>query len=213
MDITWYGQACFKIKGKTASVVIDPFTPEKAGIKLPKLAADVVLVTHNHEDHNYTQAVTEGEPVIIAGPGEYEVKGCTIVGVQTFHDPNQGQERGKNTVYQITVDGVSIVHLGDLGHTLTKDQVSAIGVCDIVMVPVGGNYTIEASEAAEVVTQLEPSIIIPMHYAIDGLKYELAPLQKFLKEIGKEDAQPVAKLTITKDKLPDEPAVVVLEKQ
>lgn len=220
MDITWYGQACFKVKGKNASLIFDPFSPGYVGLRLPKLSADAVVVSHNHQDHNYTEGVigsdsdgSQYEPVVIAGPGEYEVKGITIVGIKTFHDKANGEERGKNTVYQATIDGVSIVHLGDLGHVLTKEQVAQIGVCDILMVPVGSVYTIDAAEAAENMTLLEPSIILPMHYKVPGLKFELDPAEKFLKEVGKEDAVAQPKLTITKEKLPDEPQVVVLEKQ
>lgn len=214
MDITWYGQACFKIKGKTAVLVLDPFDPAFTGLKLLKLGqTDTVLVTHDHGDHNYVQAITESSPVIISGPGEYEVKSVTITGVSSFHDSKNGQERGKNTIYHITIDGVSIVHLGDLGHVLTKEQVAQIGGCDILLVPVGGVYTIDAAEAAENITLLEASIVIPMHYKIDGLKFELDPLDKFLKEVGKEEIKPQPKLTITKDKLPQETEVIVLEKQ
>lgn len=213
MDITWYGQACFKLKGKQASLVFDPFSPEFTGLKLPKLSAEATVITHAHEDHNFAQGVAEGDPIVIAGPGEYEVKGMTINGVATFHDEVQGQERGKNTVYQVIIDGVSVVHLGDLGHTLSKEQVAAIGVCNILMVPVGGVYTIDAAQAAEVVSQLEPQIVLPMHYKLPSLKFDLDPIDKFLKEVGKEDSKPVAKLTITKEKLPKEIEIVVLEKQ
>ncbi len=212
MDITWYGQACFRIKGKTATLVIDPYDPTFTGLKLGKLSADMVLVTHGHEDHNNT-AIVEGEPVVIAGPGEYEVKGVTVSGIATFHDSQEGAERGKNTVYHCDIDGVSVVHLGDIGHTLTKEQVAAISPCDILMLPVGGTYTIAADQAQEVVTQLEPAIVIPMHYKIAGLKFELDPLEKFLKEAGAEGATPQPKLTVTKDKLPVESEVVVLQKQ
>lgn len=213
MDITWYGQACFKLKGKQASLVFDPFSPEFTGLKLPKLSAEATVITHAHEDHNFAQGVAEGDPIVIAGPGEYEVKGMTINGVATFHDEVQGQECGKNTVYQVIIDGVSVVHLGDLGHTLSKEQVAAIGVCNILMVPVGGVYTIDAAQAAEVVSQLEPQIVLPMHYKLPSLKFDLDPIDKFLKEVGKEDSKPVAKLTITKEKLPKEIEIVVLEKQ
>lgn len=213
MDITWYGQACFRVKGMLATVVFDAFNPQFTGLKLPKLSADVVTISHGHEDHNYKEGVVEGNPVVISGPGEYEVKGVSIVGIQTFHDAKGGVERGKNTVYQCVVDNVSIVHLGDIGHVLTKEQLSAITSCDILMVPVGGVYTVDAQEASELISQLEPSIVLPMHYKIEGLKFPLDPLDKFLKEVGSETAQKMTKLAITKDKLPSEVEVVILEKQ
>lgn len=212
MDIHWYGQSCFRIKGKSSTLVIDPFDPDYINQKLPKdLSAEVVLVSHAHKDHNFPQAVS-GDPVIVQGPGEYEVKGVAITGVPAFHDPNNGQDRGKNTVYHFIIDGLNIVHLGDLGHTLTEEQIQEIGVTDILMIPVGGNYTIDAKDASVVVSQLEPRITIPMHYSLPNLKVEIGPLEPFLKEMGVEDGTPQPKLSITKDKLPDEPQVVVLSK-
>lgn len=212
MDIFWHGQACFKIKAKSATIVIDPFDPEATHLKLPKdLAADIVLQTHQHSDHNFLAGVS-GDPISIQGPGEYEVHGVSIVGVQTYHDKNQGQERGKNTIYNLQVDGLSIVHLGDLGHLLTEEQITALGSSDILLVPVGGFYTIDAKEASEVVAQLEPRIIIPMHYSLEGHNPNLSTVDNFLKEMGVENVSPQPKLTITKDKLPDEPQVVVLSK-
>lgn len=212
MDISWHGQACFKIKAKSATILIDPFDPTKTGLKSPKdLSADMVLKTHDHPDHNYFDELV-GDPVQISGPGEYEVKGVSIVGVSTFHDKTEGSERGKNTVYNLQVDGLSIVHLGDLGHLLTENQIASIGNTDILMIPVGGFYTIDAKEAAEVVAQLEPSVILPMHYSIDGHNPNLTGVEPFLKEMGIENISPLPKLSITKDKLPDEPQVVVLTK-
>lgn len=212
MDIVWFGQSMFRIKGKTSSVMIDPFDPEMVGLKLPKdMSSPLVLVTHDHGDHSNVKAVTDNK-LVVQGPGEYEFGGITVEGVGTHHDATQGSERGKNTVYNILVDGVHIVHLGDLGHTLTEEQVSAIGATDILMVPVGSAYTIDAKAAAEVVAQLEPRLVIPMHYKIEGLKPDLEPVDNFLKEMGAEAIQPVAKLTITRDKLPDETQVVVLSK-
>lgn len=212
MDIYWYGQACFKIKGKTSTIIIDPFDPEYVGLKAPKdLSGDILLVTHDHKDHSFIQGVSS-DPILIKGPGEYDVKGVPIAGISTYHDQDNGQNRGKNTVYHMLVDGLNIVHLGDLGHKLTDEQVQEIGNVDILLIPVGGNYTIDAKEATEVVTALEPSIIIPMHYKLDGLKVDIGELSSFLKEIGAENAQPQPKLSITKDKLPDEPQTIVLAK-
>jgi L-ascorbate metabolism protein UlaG (beta-lactamase superfamily) len=213
MDINWYGQSCFKIKGKTASLVIDPFDPEFTGLKLPKdLEADVILSTHPHQDHNFLQAVS-GNHLAVTGPGEYEISGVSITGIGTYHDAASGADKGINTVYQIVIDGINVVHLGDLGHLLTEEQVSQIDAADILMVPVGGSATIDSEIAAKVVAQLEPRVIIPMHYKIPGLKFELEDAGPFLKEMGAESMAPVPKLVITKDKLPEETTVVVLSKQ
>lgn len=215
MDIYWYGQAMFKLKGKSASVVIDPFNPDFIGLKLPKaseLEADVVLKTHNHGDHNFLEAVP-GDPLKITGPGEYEVKGISIVGVGVYHDKSQGSERGTNTVYNINIDGLNVVHVGDLGHTLSEEQIQEIGEADILMVPVGSVYTINAKDASEVVAQLEPKIVIPMHYGgLAGLKVTLDSVDLFLKEMGAENVTPQNKLSVAAGKLPEEPQVVLLNK-
>lgn len=212
MDIYWYGQACFKLKGKNVSLLIDPYDPEITGLKLPKdVESDATLVTHEHEDHNFTKAAPN-TPVIINGPGDYDIKGSAITGIASFHDKNGGQDRGKNIIYNINIDGLNIVHLGDLGHVLTQSQIEELGSVDILLVPVGGVYTIEADDASQVVSQLEPKVVIPMHYKIDGLKFELTDAKAFLKEMGAENVEPAAKFSTTKDKLPEETQVVVLSK-
>lgn len=212
MDIYWLGQACFKIKGKSTTVVIDPFNPQFTGLKVDKdLSSDVVLVSHQHQDHNFTQGV-DGDPIIFSGPGEYEIKGVSITGVASFHDKVQGQDRGKNTIYHIFMDGVNLVHLGDLGHVLTDDQMNLVEITDILMVPVGSVYTIDAKDAARIIEQLEPRVVIPMHYKLPGLKFELDEVDKFLKEMGAEGVTPQPKLLITKEKLPEETQVILLTK-
>lgn len=212
MDIYWYGHACFKIKGKNTSIIIDPYDPEFTGIKLPKdLSCDIAIKTHDHKDHSNLEILTEN-PVIVAGPGEYEISGVAINGISVFHDKQNGSERGKNTIYNISLDNLNIVHLGDLGHVLSETQIEEIGEADILMVPVGGTYTIDAADATQVVAQLEPKIIIPMHYGIEGLKFPLDPPETFLKEMGVENPESINKLTITKEKLPEEPQVIILNK-
>ena len=232
MDIYFYGQACVRLKGRNASVLIDPYKEEFTGLKLPReLSADLAISTHNHDDHNNLDIVT-GAQIKITGPGEYEVKGVSVVGVSTFHDKQshvpdgtwqslpsadaegkeEGSQRGRNTVYNVSIDGLNIVHLGDLGHKLSEEQIDEIGETDILLVPVGGVYTIDAKTASDVVSQLEPKIVIPMHYKLPGLKFELDPVENFLKEMGFDAVEPLPKLSVTKDKLPDELQVVVLNK-
>lgn len=212
MDIYWYGQACFKLKGKEASVIIDPFDPE-IGLKLPKdLESDVALITHSHKDHNNAAALT-GDPKVFSGPGEYEVKGIIITGISSFHDESEGSERGLNTIYHILIDGLNIVHLGDLGQSkLSEEQIQVISQTDILLIPVGSVYTISSKEVASIVSQLEPKIIIPMHYKLPELIAPLEPVDNFLKEMGAEGSVAQPKLTITKDKLPEETQVVLLAK-
>ncbi len=211
MDIHWLGQACFKIKGKQASVVLDPYS-EKIGFSLPKIEADIVTVSHDHYDHNAATQVS-GDPFVIKGPGEYEIKGVNVIGVPSFHDNKKGQERGKNILYSVRLDGVNITHMGDLGQDqLSADQIDSLGNVDVLMLPVGSVYTIDASTATKIVSSLEPSIILPMHYQDKDSKVDLEPVEKFLKEMGKEDIEVIKKLTVTKDRLPSEPQVVILEK-
>lgn len=216
MDIYWAGQAMFRLKGKTKTVIIDPFDPNFTGLKLPKeMEADIVLSSHDHGDHNNTSAVVspQGRPAIFKDPGEYEVGGVVITGISSYHDTSQGSERGLNTIFHLMFDGLNIVHLGDLGQSkLTEQQLNQIGEVDILLVPVGSVYTIDGKAASDIVAQLEPKIVIPMHYSIEGLKFQLDPVDRFLKEMGVEEVVAQPKLSITKERLPEEPMVVVLSK-
>lgn len=215
VDITWYGQACFKIKGKNASVVIDPYDSQFTGLKAPKLDANVVCVTHDHKDHNEVGkvgGVNDQKPFAIYGPGEYEISGINVAGVASFHDDKDGAERGKNTIYQISIDEITIVHLGDLGQKkLSQDQIETLSGCDVLLIPVGGVFTIEAKDTPDIIASLEPKIVVPMHYKVEGLKFELASVGEFLKQMGKENIEKVSKLSVTSDRLPEELEVVVLE--
>lgn len=217
MDIYWGGQALVRLKGKNASVMIDPYESEFTGLKLPKdLSADVVLISHNHNDHNNAKAVTSpsvGEVMVFDKPGEYEVGGVVITGIDSFHDDSNGSQRGKNIIFHMLFDGLNIVHVGDLGQSkLTEEQLAQIGEVDILFIPVGAVYTINGQVASEIVSQLEPKIIIPVHFKIEGLKFELEGVENFLKEMGAENVVPQPKLSITKEKLPEEPQIVVLGK-
>ena len=214
--IVWAGQSCFEIsvsegKDHSATIVIDPFGD--IGLKMPSFTADVLLTTHDHQDHSNIKAVT-GEPKIFDGPGEYESKGVVVTGVKSFHDNSGGSERGLNTIFNVIIDGIRIAHLGDIGQAeLTEAQIEEIDNVDILLVPVGSVYTIDAKGAAGIIAQLEPKMVIPMHYGgVEGLKLPLDPVEKFLKEMGAENVIPVPKLTITKDKLPEETEVVLLSK-
>ncbi|MEX2028853.1 MAG: MBL fold metallo-hydrolase [Candidatus Curtissbacteria bacterium] len=216
VDIWFYGQACFKVKGKNTTLVFDPYTPDFVGLPAPRLEADIVCISHGHEDHNNAALVKEVEegkvPFVISGPGEYEKLGVNVVGVAAYHDDKEGAERGKNIIYMVTIDDVNIVHLGDLGQKkLTQEQVEELTLCDVLLIPTGGVYTITAADAPEIISQLEPKIIVPMHYKVEGLKIDLAPLSEFLSTMGKESAEKQPKLSVSKEKLPEETEVVVLE--
>lgn len=213
MTINWYGHSCFKItsQGGHLAIITDPFEAE-IGLRPPRGAADIITVSHAHHDHNNIKSVS-GTPFIIDGPGEYEIKGIRILGLSSFHDKKQGQERGTNTIYLIEVDKIRICHLGDFGQErLANGQLETIGQVDILMIPVGGNYTIDAKEAVKVAEQIEPHLIIPMHYKLAGLKIDLAGLDKFLKEVGLNKKPAVDKLTLKKkDLIGKEMEVVVMK--
>ena len=202
------GHSCFKIKGGQAVIVTDPFPPD-SGYSLGKVTADIVSVSHEHPSHSYVRGIG-GEPKVIHGPGEYEIKGVLVIGVATYHDAKGGSERGKNTVYLMEVDGISVCHLGDLGHVLTSGQVEEIGDVDVLLLPVGGVATIDASVAAEVIRQLEPKAIVPMHYKTPVADQTLEPVEKFLKEMGIEQMEPRPKLSVTRSNLPISTQVFLL---
>lgn len=202
MTINWYGQACFRLESKDTSLLIDPFSKE-IGLRLPRLSDNIFLVTHEHYDHNYIQGVPV-DSFIIRGSGEYEKSGIYIEGIKSFHDNAEGRQRGLNTIYVIRFDDLRICHLGDLGqHELTDEQVEAIDEVDILMVPVGGVYTIDGAQAVKIINQIEPKIIIPMHYKIPGLNIDLEDSKKFLKEIGLKPEE-VEIYKINKKSLPTE---------
>ena len=220
MQIIWHGQSCFQIitsqgKNSQTSIVIDPFS-EEIGLRLPKLEADILLVTHHHYDHDNIKGVgspSGGNYFLVDGPGEYEVKNVFIRGIQAFHDNSQGKERGENTIYTIESEDLKLCHLGDLGQKeLTDEQLEVIGEVDILLIPIGGVYTISAKEAMNVMSQIEPNITIPMHYLIPKLKDKLDGLDKFLKGLGMKSITPENKLSIKKkDILPEEAKVIVLK--
>jgi len=185
MDITWHGHANFTVRGKSASVVVDPFQKEKVGLPKPRLEGDIVLVSHGHDDHNNVADVA-GDPYVIDMPGEYESHGVMVEGIPTFHDEQEGAVRGSNIVFSFNLDGFHLVHLGDLGHQLNDEQIERLGDVDILFVPVGGQYTINAKGAAEVLKKLQPRATVPMHYDLPGLKLskKLDGVDKFLQEVG-----------------------------
>lgn len=210
MEISWYGVACFRLRGKEATVVNDPPTPRN-GAGAPKLSADVVTVSHQHAGHNYTAAIS-GEYRLLDGPGEYEVAGVFIQGVPSFHDEHQGKDRGKNVIFRLDLDDVSVCHLGDLGHTLSSGQAEAIGTVDVLLIPVGGKTTINGAQAAEVASLLEPRIVIPMHYnnGAPGAS-ELETVDRFCKEMGAVGVKPQPRINVTRSNLPAMTQVVLLE--
>jgi len=209
MDISWLGHSCFRIKGSHATVITDPYSPD-LGYSLGKPTARIVTVSHQHSGHSYVQGIG-GKPKLVSRPGEYEISDVLIIGVATFHDADRGEKKGQNTVYLMEVDEILVCHLGDLGHVLTAEQVEEIGNVDVLLLPVGGVSTINAPMAAEVVRQLEPKAVVPMHYKTSALSRELEPVERFLKEMGVEQVEPQSKLSLTRSNLPISTQVFLLD--
>ena len=207
MDINYLGHSCFRIRGNQAIIITDPFS-EGLGYTLGKQTADIVTVSHPHPGHSNAAGVTGAH--VIKGPGEYEIAGVLVLGITTYHDGVKGQSKGKNTAYLMEVDGVSICHLGDIGHVLSDTDIELIGKIDILMVPVGGVSTINANMAAQIVRKVEPKVVIPMHYKMAQSKRDLEPVENFLKEMAFTSAEPKPKLNINKNTLPLTLQVVVL---
>jgi L-ascorbate metabolism protein UlaG (beta-lactamase superfamily) len=207
MEITWYGRACFRLKGKEATAITDP-CPPATGFVAGKHDVDLLTISHGHPDHSYTRSIGAG--LTLTRPGEYEFHDLLVTGVRAYHDGSRGAERGENMIFAVEVDGVHICHLGDLGHLLTEEQVAELGPIDVLLVPVGGTTTVTPAEATEVVSQLSPKLVIPMHFAIDGASADLMSADTFLHEMSVEPIrQP--KAVVTPSSLPDETQVVLLE--
>lgn len=217
MVITWLGFSCIKLEEKTGagevSLVMDPFAPED-GKKLSRaLTADIVTTSHDHTRHNNLEAVG-GEPFVVTGPGEYEVKDLFITGVSTFHDLVEGQEKGLNTMYYVIADGVHVVHLGDLNHPLTEKHMEDFHNIDVLLVPVGGGSVLDGKRAAEVVRQLEPRVVIPIHFRANGIGTKLDGVDAFLKAMGVPKPEVLNKFKVAGKDLPqDEMKVVLLDPQ
>ncbi|MDO9130737.1 MAG: MBL fold metallo-hydrolase [Anaerolineales bacterium] len=213
MEITWYGHSCFRLtEKKMATVVTDPFDAESVGYEPLKLKADIVTVSHDAAGHNYLQAV-KGYSRAITGPGEFEIGGVFITGIQTDGHGKKVSEQPSNTLYVFDYDGLTVAHMGNLRQVPTQAEVEALGTVNIVLVPVGGSSGLNAAKAAEVISLLEPNIVIPMHYHTPQVKVPLDQLDKFMKEMGLHEAETMPNLKVSKSSLPDETKVVVLEYQ
>src|SRR4030042_4507357 len=215
MDITYLGHSSFKIKTRTATIITDPFDPQMGGLKYSGAEGDIVTVSHAHPDHNATGKVA-GVKKVLEGPGEYEVMGVSVIGYPSFHDNKEGSERGTNTIFVFEADRLRLAHLGDLGHPLSDDLVNEMGSIDVLMIPVGGDFTIGPREAAEIVGKIDPYFIIPMHYQTPGLNTQtfktLEPAEPFLKEIGMT-VENLPKFSIKREDILDNQSskVIVLE--
>ncbi len=217
MHITWLKHSSFKFQDKTGSegmtLITDPFDSKYVGLKMSNLEADILTISHEHEDHSNKGSI-KGNPYIVDSAGEYDVKGVSILGVESFHDSEEGAERGKNVIFRFEIDGIVVTHLGDLGHVLDNKQLQGLVGTDILIIPVGGKYTIDAKKAVEIVSQIEPRIVIPMHYKIKGMSSafnDIDGVDKFVKELGIKPTYE-EKVRINKKDLPqDEMELIIME--
>ncbi len=215
MEITWYGHSCFRLTERgMATVVVDPFDNKAIGYSPLKLKADIVTVSHDAPGHNNAEAV-KGTSHVIKGPGEFEIGGVFITGVQTdgTASAKKAKTEVRNTLYVFDYEGLTVAHLGDLQQVPTQAEIEALGTVNVALVPVGGGGGLNAAKAAEVISLIEPNIVIPMHYSTPDAKVTLDSLNKFMKEMGlnKQEAQP--SLKVSRSGLPEETHVVVLEYQ
>lgn len=216
MDIKYLGHSSFLLSNRRAKVVTDPFDPVMVGLKFPRTEAQIITLSHHHDDHDAVSQV-EGTPKIFDIPGEYEVLGVRITGFPSFHDGKEGAERGTNTIFKMELDDVHILHLGDIGHMPSDEILEEIDTVDVLLIPVGGVYTIGPDEAAKVVAKIEPSCVIPMHFGDSALNQAtfagLAPVAEFLQKIDAVNTTPLPKLSLSKaDLTGEEMKVVVLDR-
>lgn len=215
MQIQYYGHSCFKLTVKPAGratedivIFFDPFDKE-TGPRPPQGQADIVFVSHNHHDHNNVEAL-KGNPIVINTPGEYSVKGINIIGVDAFHDSKDGSERGHSTIFIIETEDIKICHLGDLGTDLNAKQLEEIDGANILLIPVGGFYTIDGKKAAEIVRKIEPSIVIPMHYKMNSTIMKIDDEKIFCDDMGNCPKEKILKLNIKKKELEEKNMEVIL---
>ena len=222
MEITWYGHSCFRLTERSfATVVTDPFDNKSIGYDSLKLRSDIVTVSHEAPGHNNTDAV-KGTSHVIDGPGEFEIGGVFVTGVQTDGSgsgkkKSKAKENGavssRNTIYVFDYDGITVAHLGDLREVPTQSEIELLGTINVALVPVGGGGALNAAKAAEVISLIEPNLVIPMHYATPVSKVELDSLNKFIKEMGLSKAETQPTVKVTRSGLPNETHVVVLDYQ
>ncbi len=213
MEITWYGHSCFRLTERNyVTVVTDPFDNKKVGYDALKLKAEIVTISHDAPGHNNSDAV-KGTTHVLTGPGEFEIGGVFITAVQTDSGSKKAKDSVRNTIYVFDYDGITVAHLGDLRKIPTQSEVELLGSVNVALVPVGGGGSLNAAKAAEVVSMLEPNLVVPMHYSTPDTKVDLESINKFIKEMGlsKQDAQP--SLKVSRSSLPSETHVVVLEYQ
>ncbi len=208
MNITWYGHSCFKIVSAEGIILItDPFD-ERVGYDVPRLTADIITISHNHYDHNNT-SVVKSEHILINKLEDNNIYGIKVKGFKTYHDNERGSKRGDNNIYRFSIDSITIAHLGDLGHEIGEELLKELGTIDLLLIPIGGIYTIDSVQAIRVVKSINPKIVIPMHYKTDKLRFDLEPVDNFLKYFDNVNIRR-NEIEITRDMLRGSTKVIVL---
>lgn len=211
MEINWHGLSCFRLTERgLATVVTDPYDHKVVGFEPLKLRGEIVTVSHDAPGHNFITSV-KGHSRVITGPGEFEIGGVFITGVQTNKNSKSLTKELRNTLYVFDYDGVTVAHLGDVQRVPGQTEIENLGGVNVVLVPVGGGGGLNASKAAEIVSLLEPGFVIPMHYKVPESSLELDPLDRFIKEMGVGTVEPIPSLKVTRSTVPSESRVVVLE--
>jgi L-ascorbate metabolism protein UlaG (beta-lactamase superfamily) len=216
MKIKWYGHSAFRLTTVDGvNIVIDPFESGAFGGSLSyepiQDSADIVLISHDHDDHNHTAGIG-GTFEEVREEGSFDIKGIRITAIPVFHDLSEGRERGRNLIYVIDApaDGLKVVHLGDLGHTLDKDMIDRVGTVDVLMIPVGGFFTIDARTATEVMNTMRPSITIPMHFKTDKVQFPITGVDEFSRDKENVKRMNTSEIEVTRAGLPKEPEIIVL---
>jgi len=212
MKITWLGHSAFLFETQGLKIVTDPYdhNDNRIGYGPITIPIDIVTISHDHADHNYVKEL-RGNPQTVKGNGTFDVKGISFTGIETYHDPTKGSQRGNNTIFVIRAEGINLCHAGDLGHTLSRDKIEAIGPVDILLIPVGGFYTLDAAEVTKVMEDLNPKLVIPMHFKTEVLDFPITGVDEFLKEKSNVRRQGSSQLEVTKQTLPEKREIVVLE--
>jgi len=206
LQIRWHGHSCFEIKNDT-TLVTDPHDGRSIGIPAPSVAGDIILVSHDHFDHNSTKTVEKEDSKVIKDDRKRNISDIEIRGIQTFHDDARGAKRGKNIMYKFTMDEINFCHMGDLGHELDEETVQKIGDVDILFIPIGGNFTLDDRQAWNVINKIKPKIIVPMHYRIGGLSIPIAGIDPFLNKSKYKVLKVGNEIDIEKEDLPSEPEI------
>jgi L-ascorbate metabolism protein UlaG (beta-lactamase superfamily) len=206
LQIRWHGHSCFGITNEI-TLVTDPHDGKSIGIHAPNVTGDIVLVSHDHYDHNSVKSVEKEGSKVITDTRKRNIANVEIKGIESFHDECRGEKRGSNIIYKFTMEDITFCHMGDLGHDLDEDTVQKIGDVDILFIPIGGTFTLDAKQAWRIIKKVKPRIAVPMHYKIGGLSLPITGIEPFLEESNYEILKVGNEIDIEKEDLPEEPEI------